>query len=139
MRPTRATLSGLVRGGGPIAVFFLAMAVQPFTDVILPKLAPPEVVGWYGAARNIMGLLLVPAAILGTASFPELSRLSSSVPDLRYALRAILRLLLGLGPDGRWHVPVRGCCSEPHLRARPFRSSRFGAPDLRHCIADIHD
>jgi O-antigen/teichoic acid export membrane protein len=97
-RPGRGILQELANGGGPIAVFFLAGAVQPFIDVIvLSKLAPPEVVGWYGAARNIIGVLCAPALILGTASFPELSRTSSSVPDLRHVLRATLRLLFGLG------------------------------------------
>src|SRR5262249_46784986 len=81
-----------------IAVFFVAIAVQPFIEVIvLSKLVPPEVVGWYGAARNIMGVLFAPAVILGTASFPELSRFSDSVPYLRYTIRATLRPLLGLG------------------------------------------
>jgi O-antigen/teichoic acid export membrane protein len=97
-RPGRNILHELARGGGPIAIFFLAMAMQPFIDVIvLSKLVPPEVVGWYGAARNIMGLLLVPASILATASLPELSRVSGSTPDLRHALRGTLRLLLALG------------------------------------------
>jgi O-antigen/teichoic acid export membrane protein len=72
--------------------------VQPFIDtIVLSTLVPPEVVGWYGACRNIMGALFVPALILCTASFSELSRVSGSVPDLRRALRTTLRLLLGLG------------------------------------------
>jgi O-antigen/teichoic acid export membrane protein len=97
-RPRRATLNELARGGAPIAAFVIAQAVQPFIDVIvLSKLTSPEVVGWYGAARNIMGLLIAPAVILGGASLPELSRVSGSVPDLRRALRSSLRLLLGVG------------------------------------------
>jgi O-antigen/teichoic acid export membrane protein len=97
-RPSRGILQELASGGRPIVVFFLAQAVHPFVDVIvLSKLAPLEVVGWYGAARNITGVLLAPAVILGTASFPELSRTSNSLPDLRHVLRASLRLLLGLG------------------------------------------
>jgi len=97
-RPARAILQELANGGGPIAVFFLAGAVRPFIDVIvLSKLVPPEIVGWYGAACNIMGVLFAPALILGTASFPELSRTASSVADLRHVLRATLRLVLGLG------------------------------------------
>jgi O-antigen/teichoic acid export membrane protein len=96
--PGYGILQELASGGAPIAVFFVAMAVQPFIDsIVLSKLVPAEVVGWYGAARNIMGVLIAPALIIGTASFPELSRVSGSVPDLRRALRAPLRLLLGLG------------------------------------------
>jgi O-antigen/teichoic acid export membrane protein len=95
--PGREILQELACGGAPIAAFFLAMAAQPFIDVIvLSALAPPEVVGWYGAARTIMVAIFAPATILGAASFPELSRASGSVPDLRRALRAPLRLLLGL-------------------------------------------
>jgi O-antigen/teichoic acid export membrane protein len=97
-RPGRGILQELASGGAPIVVFFIAMSVQPVIDaIVLSKLAPPEVVGWYGAARNIIGVLFAPALILGTASFPELSRVSSSLPDLRRALRGTLRLLLGLG------------------------------------------
>jgi O-antigen/teichoic acid export membrane protein len=95
--PGRGILQELAYGGAPIAVFFLAMAAQPFIDVIvLSALAPPEVVGWYGAARTIMFVIISPAAILGAASFPEFSRASGSIPDLRRALRAPLRLILGL-------------------------------------------
>ncbi len=97
-RPGRGILQELAIGGAPIAAFLLVMSVQPVIDaIVLSKLAPSEVVGWYGAARNIMGVLIAPASILGTASFPELSRVSNSVPDLRRVLRATLRLLLGLG------------------------------------------
>jgi O-antigen/teichoic acid export membrane protein len=97
-RPARTTLVELARGGAPIATFFVAVAVQPFIDVIvLSEMVPQEVVGWYGAARNILGVLFAPANILGAAWFPELSRASSSIQDLRRALRAPLRLFLGLG------------------------------------------
>jgi len=97
-RPGRGILQKLASDGAPIALFFVVSAVQPFIDtIVLSKLVPPEVVGWYGAARNIMGVLFAPALILATASFSELSRVSGSAPDLRRALRAPLKLLLGLG------------------------------------------
>lgn len=100
-RPDRRTFEDLARGGAPIAAFAIAVTVQPFIDiVVLSRLVPPEVVGWYGAARNIMGLLFVPASILCSASFPEFSRVSGSVPDLRRALRTTLRVLLGIGALG---------------------------------------
>ena len=44
-----------------------------------------------------MGVLFAPAVILSNASFPELSRVSGSMTDLRHILRPNLRLLLGLG------------------------------------------
>jgi O-antigen/teichoic acid export membrane protein len=97
-RPERGILRELARNGTPIAVFLVAMAVQPFIDaVVLSKLAPVEVVGWYGAARTIMGVLIAPAPIVGTAALPELSRVSASVKDLRLALHGTSRLMVGLG------------------------------------------
>ena len=97
-RPGRGVLNELGKGGTPVAVFFIAVAAHPFVDaIILSRLVPPEVVGWYGAARNIMGLLVAPVLILGSATLPELSRVSGSVPDLRHALRGTLRLVLGIG------------------------------------------
>ena len=97
-RPERGILQELANRGAPIALFLVVSAVQPFIDIIvLSKLVPPEVVGWYGAARNIMGVLFAPALILATASFSELSRVSGSTPDLRRVLRAPLKLMLGLG------------------------------------------
>lgn len=44
-----------------------------------------------------MALVCTPAPILGTACFPELARVSDSIPDLRRILRSSWRLLLGLG------------------------------------------
>jgi O-antigen/teichoic acid export membrane protein len=97
-RPERGILQELASGGTPIAAFFVVSAVQPFIDtIVLSKLVPPEVVGWYGAARNIIGVILAPALILGTASFSELSRVTGSAQTLRRVLRATLKLLLGLG------------------------------------------
>jgi O-antigen/teichoic acid export membrane protein len=95
--PGRGILQELACGGAPMAVFFLAITAQPFIDVIvLSALTPPEVVGWYGAARTIMATIFAPATILCAASFPELSRASGSIPDLQRTLRAPLRLILGL-------------------------------------------
>ena len=51
-------------------------------------LAGSTVVGWYGASTNIFGIVLSPAMILLTATFPELSRASRSLPDLRRVIDA---------------------------------------------------
>jgi O-antigen/teichoic acid export membrane protein len=100
-RPSRATIRELLAGGAPIAMFFVAISVQPYIDaIVLSKLTPPPVVGWYGAARNIMGVLFAPASILATAAFPELSRAAADIPTLRRAIRRSLRPLLGLGALG---------------------------------------
>jgi O-antigen/teichoic acid export membrane protein len=95
---TRAGLLDLAKGGTPLAVFYVAISVQPYLDaIVLSKLVPGEVVGWFGAARNIMGVLVAPAGILGAASFPELSRSASDIPALRSSIRRALRPLLALG------------------------------------------
>jgi O-antigen/teichoic acid export membrane protein len=97
-RATRQGLCELAVGGTSIAVFFAAIAGQPYIDaVILSKLAPGHVMGWYGAAKNIMGLLVTPAAILAAAAFPQLSRAASDPEQLRRAVRMALRPIVVLG------------------------------------------
>ena len=99
--PSRAGLAEMARDGTPLAVFYVAIAAQPYLDaVVLSKLVPGEVVGWYGAARTIMGVLVAPATILGAASFPELARCASDLPGLRAAMRRALRPLLAIGALG---------------------------------------
>lgn len=97
-RPSVAASLDLLRGGTPILAIGLAITVQPYLDaILLSRLVPPEPVGWYGAARNIMGTLVAPATILGTAAYPRLSRVASDVGQLRHELRTALRPLLGVG------------------------------------------
>src|SRR5262249_21194665 len=96
--PNRETVWELAAGGASLTVLFLAMSVEPYIQVVvLSKLAPATVVGWYAAARNIMGVLFAPANILATASLPECSRVASDPAKLRHSIRHALRLLLGLG------------------------------------------
>jgi len=56
-------------------------------------LAGPAVVGWYGASTSILGIVISPATILLAATFPELSRVSLSLPDLRRMIDATGRVL----------------------------------------------
>ena len=84
--------------------------MQTFVDtIVLSKLVPPEVVGWYGAARNIMGVLFAPALIL---SHRFLSLNSPACQVRRRICAATARPLEAAaragGIGGRWHVPVRG-------------------------------
>jgi O-antigen/teichoic acid export membrane protein/glycosyltransferase involved in cell wall biosynthesis len=88
----------LAATGTPIAVFFVAGAIEPYLHaILLSKLVPAVVVGWYGAARNIMGVLLAPATILSTAAFPQFSRAAARPEELHQATRRTLRLLMTLG------------------------------------------
>jgi O-antigen/teichoic acid export membrane protein len=96
--PTRETVRELAAAGASVAVFTLAMSVELYIQVIvLSKLAPATTVGWYAAARNVMGVLFAPATIMATASFPEFSRVASDPAKLRHSIQRALRPLLGLG------------------------------------------
>jgi len=91
----------VIAGGSALATMMVAVSVQPYLDaIILSKLAPAEVVGWFGAAKNIMGTLLAPALILGAAEFPRLSRAAADVAAFKGEVRAALRPILWLGALG---------------------------------------
>ena len=92
--PGMKVLRELVRHGAPIAVFSLVLASQPFLEILLlSAFAGAAVVGWYGASRSIFGVILSPAMIVLTATFPELSRASRSLPDLRRMIDTTGRIL----------------------------------------------
>jgi O-antigen/teichoic acid export membrane protein len=97
---TWSGVRSLASQGTAIAAFFVIVAAEPYLHaILLSKLAPAVTVGWYGAARNIMGVLLAPATILSTAAFPQFAR-AGSREELLHAIRQTLRLLLGLGALG---------------------------------------
>jgi len=76
----------------------LAIIVQPYLDaVLLSKLVPKEAMGWYGAAKSILGTLLAPSAILGAAAFPVLSRTAHDAVAFRRELATAQRPMLWLG------------------------------------------
>jgi O-antigen/teichoic acid export membrane protein len=92
--PVRKALRELLRHGAPIAAFSLVLASQPFLEILLlSAFAGPTVVGWYGAFRSIFGIVASPSMILIGATFPELSRASLSLPDLRRMIDATGRVL----------------------------------------------
>jgi O-antigen/teichoic acid export membrane protein len=71
-----ATTKVLLADGFSFLFFGLAIALQPNVDgVFLSKLAPPDAVGWYAAARKIVGLLIFPASALIISLYPTLCRL----------------------------------------------------------------
>jgi O-antigen/teichoic acid export membrane protein len=85
-------------GGSAFFTFIAASNIQPYIDaVILSKLVPVEVVGWYGAAKYILGTMSAPALILGTASFPRLARIAATGGPFKAETRAALRPILWLG------------------------------------------
>jgi len=62
-------------------------------------------VGWYGAAKSIMGTLLAPSLILGQAAFPRLSRAALDRAVFRKELAIAQRPMVwmgGLAGVGTW-------------------------------------
>jgi O-antigen/teichoic acid export membrane protein len=98
LRYSRVTAREILAGGTAIVTMTVAVSVQPYIDaVLLSKLVPKEAVGWYGAARQIMGTLLAPSLILGAAAFPRLSRAAGDVQAFREELIAAQRPMVWLG------------------------------------------
>jgi O-antigen/teichoic acid export membrane protein len=92
--PVARTFREILWQGAPIAAFSLVIASQPFIEVLLlSAFTSPTVVGWYGASRTIFGIVISPAMIMLAATFPELSRASRSVPDLRRMIDVTGRVL----------------------------------------------
>jgi len=78
LRPTATRAMGrvLLRSGGAFVLFNLVLALQPYVDaVILSRLSTSEAVGWYAAARRLLGVLIFPATTVGYVLYPTLSRL----------------------------------------------------------------
>src|ERR1700688_2979609 len=84
--------------GGAFFVYTAIGSIQPYIDVvILSKLAPADAVGWYGAAKSILGTILAPAMIIGAASYPRLARTVANGGPFKAEVRAALRPILWLG------------------------------------------
>jgi O-antigen/teichoic acid export membrane protein len=98
LRYSREIARQLVVSGGTLITFNLANNIQSYIDVVLlSRFASADVIGWYGAASNILGTLLAPALIIGTASVPQLSRAAASGVPFKAEIRAALRPILWLG------------------------------------------
>jgi O-antigen/teichoic acid export membrane protein len=88
----------LLVAGVPILAMTAATSAQPYLDaIILSKLVPAAVMGWFGAAKGILGTLMAPAVILGTAAYPRIARASGDPVLLRREVRSAFRPLLLLG------------------------------------------
>jgi O-antigen/teichoic acid export membrane protein len=103
---SRSTAREILTGGTAIVTMTLTANVQPYIDaVLLSKLVPKEAVGWYGAAKSIMGTLLAPSLILGQAAFPRLSRAAVDRAGFRGELAIAQRPMVwmgGLAGVGTW-------------------------------------
>src|SRR5262249_52537 len=84
--------------GTPLALFFVAVAVQPYIDaMVLSMLTPTAVVGFYGAARNIVGVLIAPAPILSAPPFPHMFHPTQHPIEPHQIIQIMLRPMLLLG------------------------------------------
>lgn len=97
IRVDRATARELIVGGVPILATTGVISFQPYLDaLILSRLAPAVAVGWFGAAKTILGTLTAPATILGAAAYPRIARVAGDTAALRREIRSVLRPLLWL-------------------------------------------
>ncbi|MGO9831489.1 MAG: oligosaccharide flippase family protein [Myxococcaceae bacterium] len=106
LRVSRATAREILGGGTAIVAISIAVYVQPYIDaVLLSKMVTTDVLGWYGAAKNIMGTLLAPSLILGSAAFPRLSRATKHPGTFAKEFATAQRPMLwlgGLAAVGTW-------------------------------------
>jgi O-antigen/teichoic acid export membrane protein len=95
---SRQTAREMLVGGSALVTMSLAIWVQPYIDaVLLSKLVPRDAVGWFGAAKNVMGTLFAPAFIVGAASFPRLSRAAGDPASFARELQTAIRPMFWLG------------------------------------------
>ncbi len=102
--PIRATGTGarrILAGGAPIVVMSVAIAGHGYIEaIVLSKMGSAESIGWFGAARVILGTLIAPATILGSSAYPRLSRAAHDPAGFRAELQVAIRPLLGLAVLG---------------------------------------
>lgn len=116
----------LFAGGTPFVFFNVAMVLQPNIDaVLLSKMAPTDVMGWYAVSRRLIGVLLFPAAALIGALYPTLCRLfAEDVDSFKRSASGALRATSLLV------VPVAlGCALFPDIGVVIFGRQAFGRAD----------
>jgi O-antigen/teichoic acid export membrane protein len=105
LRVRARVAASILRGSAPFLLWTIVMTCDASVHaVMLSKLAPGEVVGWYAAATRFSSVLIFPATILAAALYPTLSRLFIEQPEsyrrfVQSALRAMF-LLGALGAGG---------------------------------------
>jgi O-antigen/teichoic acid export membrane protein len=127
---TTSTIKDLFRSGGPFLTFGLVLLLQPLVDAaMLSRLAPAEDLGWYAAARKLVGVAVYPASALVLALYPTLCRVRTESmtayrDTMAEALYAVTLLV----------VPVAlGCALFPGLGVAIFGQEAYGPAqdDLR--------
>jgi O-antigen/teichoic acid export membrane protein len=123
------TLKLLLQRGTPFVFFGLAMALQPCVDTLFLSKFAADSVGWYAAARKLIGVLVFPAAAVIGAIYPTLCRLhATDAQGFREATNGTLRSMSILA------VPIAlGCAFFPEIGVAVYSRRAFGpaAGDLR--------
>ena len=140
LRFSKGTAREILAGGTALVTMNLATNVQPYIDaILLSQMVPREAVGWYGAAKTLMGTLLAPSLILGAAAFPRLSRAAGNVPQFHREMRLADRPWSGSADWPRWGrgtSPTWRSGSSMEARdssPRPASSSASSASDCSWC------
>jgi O-antigen/teichoic acid export membrane protein len=124
------TMKELFRNGRPFLIFGVVLLLQPAIDAaMLSKLAAPQAMGWYGAARKLVGALTFPASALILALYPTLCRLRSESMDAFRSGAAEALYVVSIAV-----VPLAlGCGLFPELGVALFGQHSYGptAGDLR--------
>jgi O-antigen/teichoic acid export membrane protein len=123
-------LRGLLSTGSAFMFLDLALCLQPIVDaVFLSKLGTPESMGWYAAARKLVGVLVFPVVAMRGGLYPTLCRLfAHDMAGFRKMAGTALRTSSVLV------MPVAlGTGLYPQLGIRIFSEASFGPAedDLR--------
>jgi O-antigen/teichoic acid export membrane protein len=126
----REAVVDLFRAGHPFILFGLVLLLQPMIDAaMMSKFAAAESMGWYAAARKLVGILIFPASALVAALYPTLCRLHAEDQGAYRKTAADALFVVSL-----FVVPVAlGCGLFPQLGVAIFGQQNFGpaADDLR--------
>jgi O-antigen/teichoic acid export membrane protein len=113
----------LLLHGYPFLFFGLAMTLQPSIDAFfLSRYSPSEVVGWHGASRKLVGLLVFPASALIAALYPVLCRLWATDQDAytRTSASSLRSSIIFVVPA------ALGCALFPEIGVTIFGKDKFG-------------
>jgi O-antigen/teichoic acid export membrane protein len=82
LRASRTIARELLAAGTPLVIFGLGVIIQQYIDAtVIARMAPVDVVGWYGAARSFGGVLVGPVLVISSALLPRLSMLTVTAPE----------------------------------------------------------
>jgi O-antigen/teichoic acid export membrane protein len=130
LKASWSTVKTLLHDGQPFLAFGLVLLLQPAIDAaMLGAFSAQEGIGWYSAARKLIGVLSFPANALAEALYPTLCRLRAQ------DFNAYRQTAAGsLWTVATLVVPVAlGCFLFPGLGIAIFGQDRYGPAedDLR--------